>query len=476
MNKKASILLGALLILGNAGCTTHQPLTDQAMYQQYPSVAELSRQLEMAKQNQLNILSPEEFKKAVETFSKSVELGRKEDQKAEALAKAGLNTLAQANSNAATARDVLEDVLKAREKAIVAKAPDIDEKGFVKAEKQLLELTDLIESGKISEAKAGRANALRSYSDIELSALKGNIVDVATDAIDKAKRKNVDELAPKTMNLALEEMRLASKTLDANRLDTEKAELHAKRALWQVQRATEIADIITNFKTSKFNEEDKILWYQDQISRIVSPVEPDISFNEPNKRVVKGLNARIAKLVEDQNAAQLALQETKAKLSSELQTAQAMTDAEKKRQKAIAAKFDFIQALYRANEAEVYRQKDNVLIRARGFAFNTGDSEIDARNFELMNKIIQSVAQFPNSKIVVSGHTDNRGSDKANEQLSKERAEKVAAFLTQVGKISADRIESVGYGKSQPIATNDTADGRAANRRVEILIVNTKAI
>ena len=79
---------------------------------------------------------------------------------------------------------------------------------------------------------------------------------------------------------------------------------------------------------------------------------------------------------------------------------------------------------------------------------------------------------FPDSKIRVSGHTDSTGSDAVNMKLSEERAGKVAKFLTEVGGIAADRITVNGYGESRPVASNETADGRAANRRVEILIEN----
>ena len=122
----------------------------------------------------------------------------------------------------------------------------------------------------------------------------------------------------------------------------------------------------------------------------------------------------------------------------------------------------------------MYRQMDNVLIRAHGFAFASGKSEIEAINFALMNKIIESLKEFPKSKIVVSGHTDNLGSANLNLELSEARAKKVAEFLTQVGRIPAERIQYVGYGKGRPVASNDTPEGRAANRRVEVLIVNNR--
>ena len=72
----------------------------------------------------------------------------------------------------------------------------------------------------------------------------------------------------------------------------------------------------------------------------------------------------------------------------------------------------------------------------------------------------------------MSGHTDSRGSDALNQRLSSERAEKVARFLVDVGDLSKQRVTSRGYGETRPLASNETQEGRTANRRVEILIIN----
>ena len=89
-----------------------------------------------------------------------------------------------------------------------------------------------------------------------------------------------------------------------------------------------------------------------------------------------------------------------------------------------------------------------------------------------MNKIIQAVKTFPESSIEISGHTDSTGSAEVNKSLSQKRADSVARFLVEVGGISASRVLATGYGKERPVASNETPEGRAANRRVEILIRN----
>jgi OOP family OmpA-OmpF porin len=131
-----------------------------------------------------------------------------------------------------------------------------------------------------------------------------------------------------------------------------------------------------------------------------------------------------------------------------------------------------VQSLFAPAEATVYQQRKNVLISAHGFRFPPGGSEIGTENFALMNKILQAVNTFPESQLVISGHTDSTGSAAVNKNLSQARAANVGRFLVEVGGISASRIAVTGYGAERPVASNETPQGRATNRRVEILINN----
>ena len=147
-------------------------------------------------------------------------------------------------------------------------------------------------------------------------------------------------------------------------------------------------------------------------------------------------------------------------------------EKEQKEKREDNARFAGVQSLFNEEEAAVYRQLDNVLIRAQGFSFKPGSSEIESSNFTLLNKINDAISRFPNSKILVSGHTDSTGSAELNLALSKNRARTVADFMSQVGNIDVNRIQSNGFGKEKPVASNETVEGRAQNRRVEILIIN----
>jgi outer membrane protein OmpA-like peptidoglycan-associated protein len=86
-----------------------------------------------------------------------------------------------------------------------------------------------------------------------------------------------------------------------------------------------------------------------------------------------------------------------------------------------------------------------------------------------LNDVAKALIDQGDSTIVVEGHTDSRGSDRANEQLSLQRAQEVRGYLVSQG-VSSDSIRAVGMGESRPIASNASAEGRANNRRVEIVV------
>lgn len=105
-----------------------------------------------------------------------------------------------------------------------------------------------------------------------------------------------------------------------------------------------------------------------------------------------------------------------------------------------------------------------------GVTFDVASYTLKPQFRTTLDQVAQSLNQYPNSLIDVYGHTDSTGSDAYNQTLSENRARTVAGYLTAQG-VAAARIRSQGFGETTPVASNDTEDGRAKNRRVEIKIV-----
>ncbi len=103
--------------------------------------------------------------------------------------------------------------------------------------------------------------------------------------------------------------------------------------------------------------------------------------------------------------------------------------------------------------------------------FDFNKSNIRKADEADMNKAVEFVKKYPNSKVKIEGHTDSIGTDQYNQKLSERRAEAVQDYLIQKGAVKKANISTVGYGESKPIAENKTAKGRAENRRSEIMIL-----
>ncbi|WP_162277705.1 OmpA family protein [Chitinophaga rupis] len=103
--------------------------------------------------------------------------------------------------------------------------------------------------------------------------------------------------------------------------------------------------------------------------------------------------------------------------------------------------------------------------------FETGSAVIKPASYTVLDEILKSAVVAEGLKLGVYGHTDNVGNDAANLKLSDSRAEAVKSYLISKG-LSADRLESKGFGASKPIEDNATAEGRARNRRVQIVLGN----
>jgi outer membrane protein OmpA-like peptidoglycan-associated protein len=102
-------------------------------------------------------------------------------------------------------------------------------------------------------------------------------------------------------------------------------------------------------------------------------------------------------------------------------------------------------------------------------AFDSGSAVVKPSIYPEIDRVANILNQYPDSLILVEGHTDSKGSEAFNKDLSMRRANAVKDLLTQRG-VPATRIEVAGLGEAMPIATNDTEAGRQKNRRVEIKI------
>ena len=112
-----------------------------------------------------------------------------------------------------------------------------------------------------------------------------------------------------------------------------------------------------------------------------------------------------------------------------------------------------------------------IKIAAENIFFTTGKATLLAKSYTKLNDVVAILNENVNYKLQIDGHTDMVGDDAANQTLSEERAAAVRTYLVSKG-IAESRLSSAGYGETKPIADNNTAAGKAKNRRVEMVLSN----
>jgi outer membrane protein OmpA-like peptidoglycan-associated protein len=103
-----------------------------------------------------------------------------------------------------------------------------------------------------------------------------------------------------------------------------------------------------------------------------------------------------------------------------------------------------------------------------GIYFDTGSAVLLPQSIATITEIAEVLSAKPDWQITIEGHTDNTGTEMDNQRLSKQRAESVLKALIDQQELPASRFKAVGFGESRPVDTNDTVEGRAHNRRVEL--------
>ncbi len=125
-----------------------------------------------------------------------------------------------------------------------------------------------------------------------------------------------------------------------------------------------------------------------------------------------------------------------------------------------------------ANGCPVIAQIQAVVV-LEGVAFELSSKEIASESYPTLDELVEAMKAYPEVEIEIQGHTDSSGAAEYNLQLSGERAESVKDYLVDHG-IEASRLTAVGYGEANPIQSNDTKEGRIANRRVELVRTDIK--
>lgn len=191
----------------------------------------------------------------------------------------------------------------------------------------------------------------------------------------------------------------------------------------------------------------------------------DIARAAAEKKVAE---TQIQQATEDRDQVLLAAR-TRTAQRAQHEAAQAQEQAQVATRQAQAAT-SHVQQLQQELAALQAKQTDRGLVLTLGdVLFETGKADLRPGALRNLYPLVTFLQKYPERRVVIEGHTDNVGSEAYNLDLSQRRADMVRDFLFQNG-VNAAQMSTRGYGKASPVASNDTAEGRQQNRRVELII------
>lgn len=438
-------------------------------------ISAVENEMSQLRQKNYDLLSPENFGNAQQEFDKAnkdFKAGKDIRGIKERLEKAG-RYLKVVNEIGKQGEILFKDVLQAREDALEAQAPEFAPQEFENAEKQFLEASGRLEDGDLNGARNRSMKVEQAYRQAELKAIKENIVGNVRDLLKKADEQNVKAYAPITLNQAQTLYDEVLVILNSNRYAKSNARETAEEAAYQVKHAMYLADVIKKIRKDDKNWEKLMRDFEQRMDSIAEELgfkgRYDKGYAETEKDIVVAIQTMKEEnktLKEDLNTAQ-SENET---LNEKIQQYEKTVVSELQRKKEREEKLQKIEKMFTRDEAQVLLTENQMIIRLYGLTFGSGSAVITPDQFMLLTKVMRALREFPNKKYLVAGHTDSQGNDAYNLNLSENRAAAVRAYLEANMNLPPEQFESIGYGESKPIASNETMEGRRLNRRIEIII------
>lgn len=208
---------------------------------------------------------------------------------------------------------------------------------------------------------------------------------------------------------------------------------------------------------------------------VMNTIKQNKNLSEPaaikmvsQSRQIKNLKSDLVATNAANVEAEISMAEKNAQLNSDMNSQQKeLSSAENSVR--IQEVLEKARAQFSAEEAEAYQQGKTLLIRLKKINFASGRSDLPEGSFESLAKVKEVAKLLNASEIRVEGHTDSIGNESQNKSISEQRASAVASYFKSNGFDNIE-VQSVGFGFQKPIATNKSKQGRAQNRRVDIVI------
>jgi outer membrane protein OmpA-like peptidoglycan-associated protein len=453
-----------------------------------------------------NIFSEKEYEKALEYLTDAENQLKSGEKQAEI--QQNLNSAITFFNHSIDASKTMNisfgDILKIRQLAVNADgdnaAPQLWKEGEDNFRDAVGDYNDKDMEGYQKSIKLAETN----YKAAELAGIKAKYLSDLKASIAHAEEGELSKYAPVTFQKSKKYAQDIETLLDANRYDTLKAQATMIKGKYELAHGAYLEDMLRKLKEKESTDEDLILMMEVPLTKIVVAhnIEPlfdkgydgistqlatnitnDLATidkitkeNEALDRDLKDYKAKFAEadalskqLNVENGTLRTSLDDAKSKLAqlqTENVTYKAHSDVLEKNQKLI----DSVSTFFLPAEAEVIKNDDLIIIRLVNIDFPANKATLEPQYFNLLAKVQKSIQLFPNCTAVIEGHTDGQGDYRKNIDISEQRAIAVYQYLTATMGTEASRITTAGLGGTKPIANNSTQEGRAKNRRIEIVI------
>ncbi len=441
-------------------------------------VNQLNSLLSAARNDQVNVLSPTLFSQA-EMYYKEAKTALDEGNEISSILEKityGRVRLEKAEEMARLSRTVLPEVIKARDAARTVNAPSLGEE-YDNVENDFLALTKAVENDNLRWAQNNSKEVLNTYDRLELKVIKKNMLDEIKALIRKAEKADAKKKVPQIFDLTVKKYKEADAFISEHRYNKDEMHKKTNASLFQAQRLHQILQQANTLQT--MTPEKNAIWIEELLYTIANELSAqdmrNADFNTQVKNIVASIKTLQAdhQFVIDKNKT---LQNQIKDMEQQIAVLDGLSKKERSQKERLAAEkhfnqlFQEVQSLFKEEEAEVYKQQNRLVIRLRGIRFPVGQEVIMPENYALLSKVQRAIRTFGEPDLVIEGHTDSTGTSTSNDHLSQQRAEAVKEYFSANRTLPRDKIVAVGYGSKRPLASNETSEGRAINRRIDVII------
>jgi len=394
--------------------------------------------------------------------------------------------LTSARKQAQTFKSKYKDVLQLEQAATEASG-NIPDAGLDAAKRHLQTLVQAFEHGNLNQSVKLTADAKKAFKSV-LSSKLPPLLDKTDAAILMASREGAKRYAPQSYKAAREWLANALAYTDGLSNDWPR---HPALGLKLANAARELTLQVKQWRKHADSYEQLVMQARRERLRLARAlgISVDATADVDTNILLHRINGMKSALAQDRQTYKNNITALKVVHTHEMQEKIAALKNEMARnqsqqvgalKEAFRAKLERetfetrrqqqLHKLFKKGEVEILANLDgSLLIRLSVLKFAPGKTAITQKYFDLLSRLKTGLEQYPNRKIIIEGHTDNKGDAKANQALSLKRAEVVRDFLTAAG-MNGGRLKALGYGEIRPIASNDYERGRAMNRRIDIFI------